>query len=231
MRVPVAWCVALTWVFAAAPARSQMLIHPWVEGRYLQDRDKTWDHVVRTGPGGSVAAGVDLSRRFGIEGSVDWPEAHVLKDDWTYYTLSGRMRTRTTITYRAPAVSVFATAHLVTTSRVRVTFLAGLAKFWTPTRDHTLTEQLAADGKAVIRDEHEDRDNYSHGGMAFGVEVPLRLARGLSIVPSVHSVFVPLADYGRNGFVRPSIGMRWTFSAPTPRWPGQAAPAAASGGR
>jgi hypothetical protein len=46
----------------AAPARGQSTVDFWIEGRYVPDYDKTWDHIIRSGPGAGLAVGVDFSR-------------------------------------------------------------------------------------------------------------------------------------------------------------------------
>jgi hypothetical protein len=181
-----------------------------VEGRYLQDRDKTYDHHVRTGPGGGVAVGVD-SQRFELQLAIDWPKAHVDETEWSFQSASGGTRRIETITNSAPAFSVMAGMHVVRTYRVRVTLLAGLGRFRTPTHTLSVVEHVAPDGRVLSREEYKSDDSTPEGGLAFGADVPVRLTGRLSIVPSVHTVYVPLADYGRNGFVRPSIGTRWTF--------------------
>jgi Outer membrane protein beta-barrel domain len=212
MRALMVSCVGVMSFLVAAPVRAQgNPLQFWVEGRYLQDQDKTRDHNVRTGPGSGVAAGVDFSRRFGMQVAVDWPAAHVERIEYAFQSFSGGMRRVETIENSAPSVSVFAGFHVLTTNRVRVTVLAGLARFQTPSRAHTLVEQLARDGSVVGREEYESRDNYPQKGLAFGADVPVRLVGGLLVVPSVHAVYVPLADYGRDGFLRPSVGLRWTF--------------------
>lgn len=155
MRALVASCVGAMCLLVATPARGQGRFHAWLEGRYFQDRDQTRDHIVRTGPGGGVAAGVDLSRRFAIQVAVDWPKAHVERSERVFQVLRKGMRHVETIGNSAPAVSVLAGIHVVTTSRVRVTLLAGLGRLEALTRGHIVVEDLAPDGNALSRVEHE----------------------------------------------------------------------------
>ena len=67
MRASATIVLAAACVLAAAPARAQTRFPVWVEGRWFQDRDKTRDHIVRTGSGGGIAAGIDLTARFGLQ--------------------------------------------------------------------------------------------------------------------------------------------------------------------
>lgn len=124
---------------------------------------------------------------------------------------SGGIRRTDTVSNSAPAVSVLGAVHLVTTSRVRVTLLAGRGWLQTPSHGRRVLEQLAPDGTILSRQEHVYSGNYPTSGLALGIDMPVRLVRGLSVVPSIHTVWIPLADCGRSGVVRPSVGLRWTF--------------------
>ena len=143
--------------------------------------------------------------------AADWPRTHVERIEWSSLGRLGGIRTVDTISHRAPALSVYTATHLLTTGRARVTVLAGLARVHTPTHSRAVREHLGPDGAVLNREEYERRDDYPKRGLAIGVDLPLRVTHGLSIVPSVHAVYFPLEDYGRDGFVRPSVGMRWTF--------------------
>ena len=174
----------------------------------IQDQDQTRDNTVQTGPGSGIAGGVDFSRRFGIHVAVDLPEEHVERVEIIYQD-RGTVHRVDTISHRAPSVSVSFSANVVTTSRVRVTLLGGLAKVRTSARYQTVIERVGASREVLSQS--EGREQSTLGGLSYGAEFPVRLVRGLSIVPSIHGVHFPLADYGRNGALRPSIGVRWTF--------------------
>jgi hypothetical protein len=188
-----------------------LLVHPWVEGRYLQDLDKTKDEILRVGPGGGGALGVDFSRRFGIHVSLDWPEPHVERYESTYQDRVGPARSHQMITHSAPAVSVSFAAHVVATRRVQVTLLGGLGSARRVIEGRTIEERLGPGGDVVSRLERGGRpDTYRMDGVAVGAEMAMRLFGAVWLVPGVHALHFPLSDYG-SGFVRPSIGVRWTF--------------------
>ena len=212
MRTLVTISLTAACLLLAAPVRAQLPVQVWLEGRYMQDQDKSKDHILRTGPGSGVAFGVDFSRRFGMQVALDWPKDHVDRHESGYQDRFGGLRRVETITHRAPAVSVTFAAHVLTTTRVRVTLLAGLAKVQVPIEGELVEERLGPSGEVVSRLERlgGDPENHPRGGVAFGADVPVRLFAGLSVVPSIHGVTFPLSDYG-SGFVRPSIGLRWTF--------------------
>jgi hypothetical protein len=106
---------------------------------------------------------------------------------------------------------VFAAFHALTTHRVRIAVLGGVGRYQTPTRVRSVFEELAADGRLLSRMEFEDTDNYPHKGLALGAEFVVRIAGPLSVVPAIHAVLMPLADYGRIGVVRPGVGVRVGF--------------------
>jgi hypothetical protein len=212
MRLSLACCAGLLCALtAASPAWGQPSIEVWLEGRYFQDQDRTRDHVVRSGPGGGAAVGLDFSRRWGMQIALDWPAAHVETIQTISPTRSGSFRRSETVENSAPSVSVLAAFHALTTDRVRLTVLGGLGRYQTPMRMHSVLEEVAADGRVLSRTEFEDTDNYPKKGLALGAEVVVRIAGGLSVVPAVHAILLPLADYGRIGVVRPGVGVRFRF--------------------
>ena len=211
MRTLVTMSLTAACLLLAAPVRAQLPVQVWLEGRYMQDQDKSKDHILRTGPGSGIAFGVDFSRRFGMQAALDWPKDHVDRVETVYQLRFERVRSVHTITHRAPAVSVTFAAHVLTMSRVRVTLLAGLAKVQVPLQGEIVEERLGPNGEVLtLLERRGDVENHPRGGVAFGADVPVRLFGGLSVVPSIHAVTFPLSDYG-SGFVRPSIGLRWTF--------------------
>ena len=120
MRTLVTISLTAACLLLAAPVRAQLPVQVWLEGRYMQDQDKSKDHILRTGPGSGVAFRVDFSRRFGMQVALDWPKDHVDRHESGYQDRFGGLRRVETITHRAPAVSVTFAAHVLTTTRVRV---------------------------------------------------------------------------------------------------------------
>ena len=196
MRFPISICLAAACLLAAVPARAQVPFQVWIEGRYIQDQDQTRDNTVQTGPGSGIAGGIDFLRRFGIHVAVDLPEEHVERVEMIYQD-RGAVHRVDTISHRAPSVSVSFSANVVTTSRVRVTLLGGLAKVRMSARYQFVIERVGASREVLSQS--EGREQSTLGGLSYGAEFPVRLVRGLSIVPSIHGVHFPLADYGRNG--------------------------------
>jgi hypothetical protein len=211
MRALIVCALGTLCMLIATPARGQSSVDLWVEGRYVHDYDKTRDHVICSGPGAGFAVGVDFSRFFGLEVAADWPDDHVQINEMFFQGPRDGQRRVETISSSAPGLSVYATFHLVETTRMRFTLLGGLAWYQTPTDAQVLVEHLGPNSALVAREEYNHHDNYLQRALAFGVELPIRVTRTLSMVPSFHGAWTPLADYGRDGFLRPSIGARWTF--------------------
>src|SRR5690349_19754972 len=62
----------------ASPALAQT--HPaWVAVYVFADIDRTWTEHVPVGFGGSVAAGVSITRGMGFEAALDWPKAETVR--------------------------------------------------------------------------------------------------------------------------------------------------------
>jgi hypothetical protein len=184
---------ALLMLFAASPAFAQPPQAPvagprvFVSGGLLADQDGTWGTPAAT-VGFSAAAGIDINHRTDVRLLVDVPK--------TVTVVCGRGCVEE---HRSRSWSLLLGVHGALSDRVRAGIAVGFAT----------TEHYSAFPTSP--------PPYASGatctwlGFTTGVEVPVTLTSHLSVVPEAHTVWFPLADYGRTTIARPGVSLRWRF--------------------
>ena len=196
----------------AVPALAQTERGPWVAGRIVLDADESWNVPVPTGVGGGVSFGVDLSRRLGFELAMDWPPVRTIQTIRTTNDRNGPVRTTQRNSYQSPGGIGFVAIRALTESRVQLRFLIGLGFLSHRSTYDGLVEHLDVSGNVVSQSEGVVRGRFPWGGPAVGIEMPVQLSRRLAVVPTLHAIWLPIADTGPStAILRPAIGVRWSF--------------------
>ena len=100
---------------------------------------------------------------------------------------------------------------------VQATFLVGGGLVSRPSEDTWVSKEVLPDGTLQVVNSYRYAGHDDHPAAVIGVDVDVRIARHLSIVPSLRVIGFPLAglDDGGSGptdFVgRPQVSVRWRF--------------------
>jgi hypothetical protein len=204
------WCVLLA---IAALGIAQTERETWVAGRLAADADKSWNVGVPVGIAGGVSAGLELTRRISVELAFEWPATRTIQTVRTYQeAMVGPVRITQRDSYQSPGGAGFVAIHVLTRSRLRLTLLAGLGLVSHRSTYDGLQERLDPNGNVVSRVEGGVKGTFNWGGPAAGVELSIRLATHVALVPEVHVIWFPISDTGPStAIMRPAVGVRWTF--------------------
>jgi len=185
------------------PALAQDAGRPWVAARVLWDVDLTWTDNDPSGVAGGFSLGADFSRRLGVEFAADWPQARTTTSVTTSQDRAfGLERVTRRVTHQTPSWSGAVLIHVLSTPRVRVSALAGLAFLSRRSTHDTLVERV--DGSI------EPVERFIDTGLApvLGLESSVILDRHVAIAPEIRVIPVPFTS---TAIIRPGIGLRWMF--------------------
>jgi hypothetical protein len=199
-------CVALGW-----STRAEAQAGAWIAGRAILDVDSSWGTGQSAEPGAGVTLGLDISNRWGLQLTFDLPKSHTTPYDNTFNDpVFGWERIAGADARHSPGWSALAAIHVWRTPRVHASMLVGVSNLDHRSASSFVIERMNASGGDVTsRTEYARKGSYDWGGLAFGGEVPVRIAGRLSLVPGIQVIWFPLSDDPQwSGVIRPSLSVR-----------------------
>ena len=187
----------------------------FVEGRALADDDRTLTMRSRITLGAGAAAGVFVTRKVSVRGEFDAPAWHVEESVVRSAPISGpiQMIHRRSVGGTL-ACSFLVAGHTKMLGPLQAAFLVGFALTHRASGRSSQIDTLDDAGGIAASRSFEWSSGYWWFTVPVGVDVSLRVARRLAIVPQLRMYVEPFpfpTDTPGHTILRPGIAIRWTF--------------------
>ena len=185
----------------------------FVEAGVLSSLDRTWPVDPPAVAGLTVAAGIDLTRTFGIRFTYDRPPLadHVYPVETYHDSATTLQRVSAEQHYRSVSWSVLGDRHTRLSHRVRAGFVFGVTNTQHEEQYDSTIEQLSASGAVTKTTSYHTNDTFNWLGATVGGEVAVALTDRVSVVPDLRVIAFPFAEYARTTIVNPGVSVRWRF--------------------